>query len=156
MTVAGNQLALSLNSKAAVDTLCRPPSYRQSPPTKVPNGANRRAPEGILTVMPQSTSSGGLVVTGGDGPTARDPWPAPKGKGPITWPSAIPRPSQGKRKKGKQCRKGTGTSQPAESQLLDAGLYPPWLLPMPRAQTWPRPLIWPRLRYSHQACRWST
>ena len=66
MTVAGTQLALSLNSKVAVDALCRlhPYSYRQRLPSKVPNAANRRVLQGTLTRIVQSTSSDGLVVKG--------------------------------------------------------------------------------------------
>ena len=67
VTVSGNQLALSHNSKVAVDALYRLPPYqrpRQGVPSKVyvSNSTNRRMLQGILTRIMQSTSSDELTV----------------------------------------------------------------------------------------------
>ena len=62
--VSGNQLALSLNNKVVVDALYRMPPYRQRLSTKVSRAANRRAMQGRLTRIMQSTSSEELIVTG--------------------------------------------------------------------------------------------
>ena len=64
VTVSGNQLALSLNSKVVVDALYRLPPYRQRLSTKVSCAANMRVLKMLLIRIMQSTSSDGLIVTG--------------------------------------------------------------------------------------------
>ena len=54
VTVAGSQLALSLNNKVTTDILYRLPPYRQRLPNKVSRAANRAALSGILTGILQS------------------------------------------------------------------------------------------------------
>ena len=62
VTVAGNQLALSLNNKVTADILYRLPPYRQRLSPKMPRAANRTVLSGILTRILQSTSDNKLVA----------------------------------------------------------------------------------------------
>ena len=61
---SGNRLAISLNNTVVADALYRLPPYRQRLSSNVPNAANRRVLQGILTRPMQSTSSDELIVTG--------------------------------------------------------------------------------------------
>ena len=54
VTVAGNQLALSLNNKVTADILYRLPPYRQRLSPKMSRAANRTVLSGILTRILQS------------------------------------------------------------------------------------------------------
>ena len=62
VTVAGNQLALSLNNKVIADILSRLPPYRQRLPPKMPRAANRTVLGGILIRILQSTSDNKLIT----------------------------------------------------------------------------------------------
>ena len=62
VTVAGGQLAFSLNNKVTADILCRLPPYRQRPSPKMPRAANRTVLSGILTRILQSTSDSELIT----------------------------------------------------------------------------------------------
>ena len=62
VTVAGNQLALSLNNKVTAGTLYRLPPYRQRLSSKMPRAANRTVLSGILTQIVQSTSDSNLIT----------------------------------------------------------------------------------------------
>lgn len=62
VTVAGNQLALSLNNKATADILYRLPPYRQRLSTKMSRAANRTVFSGIITRILQSTSDSKLIT----------------------------------------------------------------------------------------------
>ena len=64
VTVSGNQLALSLNSKLLVDALYRLPPYRRWLSSKAPAAANRSVLQAALARTTQSTSSNELIVTG--------------------------------------------------------------------------------------------
>ena len=64
LSVSGNRLALRLNNNVVVDALYQMPPYRQKLPTNVSRAANRRAIQGILARIMQSTSSEELIVTG--------------------------------------------------------------------------------------------
>ena len=62
VTVAGNQLALSLNNKATAGILYRLPPYRQRLSTKMSRAANRTVFSGILTRILQSTTDDRLIA----------------------------------------------------------------------------------------------
>ena len=62
MTVAGGQLALSLNIKVTADILYRLHPYRQRLAPKISRAANRTVLSGILTRTVQSTSDSKLIT----------------------------------------------------------------------------------------------
>ena len=62
VTVAGNQLALSLNNKVTADILYRLPPYRQRLSPKMSRAASRTVLSGILTRIVQSTSDSKLIT----------------------------------------------------------------------------------------------
>ena len=62
VTVAGSQLALSLNNKVTTDILYRLPPYRQRLSNKVFKAANKAVLSWILTRILQSTSNDELIT----------------------------------------------------------------------------------------------
>ena len=62
VTVAGNQLALSLNNKVTADILYRLTPYRQRLSPKMSRATNRTVLSGILTRIVQSTSDSKFVA----------------------------------------------------------------------------------------------